>query len=128
MIDPLFKSDNFPLARKLLDASVLRGDAIAANIANAETPGYRRVDLAPDFARQLSSIVESGASPDALNHLKPSLVQDQFARSMRPDGNTVDVEHELVEMNKNTVDYDYLTEIVSHDIRQLKMAITGQAT
>ncbi len=126
MIDPLFKSDNFPLARKLLDASVLRGNAIAANIANAETPGYRRVDLAPSFSRELASIVESGASTSAIDHIQPQIAEDQFARSMRPDGNTVDVEHELVEMNKNTVDYDYLTEIVSRDIRQLKVAITGQ--
>lgn len=127
MIDPVFQNENFQLARKLLDASVMRGNAIAANIANAETPGYRRMDLAPDFSRELASMVESGSSPSSIQSVQPQLAEDQFARSMRPDGNSVDVEHELVEMNKNTVDYNYLTEFVSWDIRQLKMAISGRS-
>ena len=128
MIDPLFQSDNFQVARKLLDASVMRNNAIAANIANAETPGYRRMDIAPSFSKELASLVESNASPDSIESVNPQLAEDQFARTMRPDGNTVDVEHELVEMNKNTVDYNYLTEVVSRDIRQLKIAITGNPT
>ena len=49
MIDPIFQSGNYQIATRLLDASALRQQAIAANIANAETPGYRRLDIAPDF-------------------------------------------------------------------------------
>ena len=55
MIDPIFHSDNYQLARKLLDAAVLRQEAVATNVANAETPGFRRLDVAPDFAVQLKS-------------------------------------------------------------------------
>ncbi len=28
-------------------------------------------------------------------------------------------------MNKNTVEYDYLTEVVSYNLKQLRMAISG---
>jgi flagellar basal-body rod protein FlgB len=125
MIDPIFQTDNYQLARKLLDASVLRQDAIATNIANAETPGFRRVDLAPDFATQLKARVAAGDFATTADSIRPQLAEDQTARSIRPDGNTVEIEHELLVMNRNAVEYDYLTEVVSSNLKQLKLAITG---
>ncbi|MEO5958189.1 MAG: flagellar basal body rod protein FlgB, partial [Opitutaceae bacterium] len=60
MIDPIFQTDNYQLARKLLDAATVRHEAIATNVANAETPGFRRLDLAPDFAAQLKARLAAG--------------------------------------------------------------------
>ena len=91
MIDPVFQSDNYQLARKLLDASVVRQEAIASNIANADTPGYRRLDIAPDFATQLRTKLEAGNFAEA-DSLKPSIIEDPAARSIRPDGNSVEME------------------------------------
>jgi len=124
MIDPVFQSDNYQLARKLLDASVVRQEAIASNIANVDTPGYHRLDVAPDFATQLRTSLEAGRLSEA-DALKPSIVEDPTARSVRPDGNSVEMETELLAMNRNTVDYDYLTEVVSRNIKQMKIAING---
>jgi flagellar basal-body rod protein FlgB len=45
MIEALFNQPNYLAAKKTLDAVVLRQQAIANNIANLETPGYKRVDL-----------------------------------------------------------------------------------
>ena len=128
MIDPIFQSDNYLLSRKLLDAAALRQEAIAANIANAETPGYRRLDVAPNFAEQLKSSLASGNLAQSPDSLQPSLAQDAQARTVRPDGNTVEIEHELLAMNKNSVEYEYLTEVVSTNIKQLKMAISGHSS
>ena len=128
MIDPIFHSDNYQLARKLLDASALRQEAIASNIANAETPGYRRLDVATDFADQLKARTQAGELNRDGDDLKPTLVQDTHARTVRPDGNSVDIEHELLAMNKNAVEYEFLTEVVSKNIKQLKMAITGRSS
>ncbi len=125
MIDPVFQSDNYLMARKLLDAAALRQEAIAANIANADTAGYRRLDLAPDFADQLRSRMEVGDLGRAAG-LNPRLVEDAHARTVRPDGNTVEIEHELMAMNSNAVEYEYLSEIVSRNIKQLKLAISGR--
>lgn len=130
MVDPIFQSSNYLLARKLLDASVLRQNAIASNIANAETPGYRRVDLAPNFAAELKARMSgatSGEGMASINQLTPTLVEDAHARSVRPDGNSVEVEREMLEMNRNSVDYDFLTELVSRNLKQLRLAITGRA-
>ena len=127
MIAPITSTDNYQVACKLLDAAVLRQQAIAANIANAETPGYHRVDLAPDFEAQLNAKIRAGDAPASLASLKPSLAVDSQARATRPDGNTVELEHELVAMNRNAVQYEYLTDIVSNHLKELKLAITGRS-
>ncbi len=126
MVDPIFQSDNYLLARKLLDASMVRQQAIASNIANAETPGYHRVDVAQDFAQQLRAQLNSGQLSSQSASLQPHLADDPAARSVRPDGNSVDIENELLAMNRNAVEHQYLTEIISQNIKQLKMAITGR--
>lgn len=126
MIDPIFQSDNYQLARKLLDASVLRQEAIATNVANAETPGFRRLDVAPDFAVQLKARMAAGDLAQSAASIRPHLAEDSTARSVRPDGNTVEIERELMTMNRNAVEYDYLAEVVSNNLKQLRLAITGR--
>lgn len=126
MVDPIFQSGNYQVARKLLDAAALRQEAIAANIANAETPGYRRLDVNTDFSEQLKASLHAGDF-DRAAELKPKLVEDTHARTVRPDGNTVEIEHELLAMNKNAAEYEFLTEVLSRNIKQLKLAITGRS-
>ncbi|MDP2136334.1 MAG: flagellar basal body rod protein FlgB [Candidatus Didemnitutus sp.] len=126
MVNPIFQSDNYQIARKLLDATALRQEAIAANIANAETPGYRRMDINPDFTEQLKASANLG-DLNRSAQLRPNLVEDTHARTVRPDGNTVEIEHELLAMNRNSVEFEFLTEVVSRNIKQLKMAITGRS-
>jgi flagellar basal-body rod protein FlgB len=126
VIEPIFKSDNYQISRKLLDAAALRQEAIAANIANLETPGFRRIDVSPDFAAQLKSRVAAGNFVRMADSIQPQLAEDQTARSVRPDGNTVEIERELVAMNRNAVEFEYLSDIVSSNLKQLKMAITGR--
>jgi flagellar basal-body rod protein FlgB len=128
MIDPIFQSDTYQLARKLLDATAIRQEAIASNVANAETPGYHRVDIAPDFAQQLKSQIASGNFAENAASIKPHLAEDLTARSMRPDGNTVDIERELLAMNQNAVQHEYLADLISSNLKQLKLAITGRNT
>jgi flagellar basal-body rod protein FlgB len=127
MVDPIFQSDNYQLARKLLDASVLRQEAIASNIANSETPGYRRLEVAPDFATQLRASLQAGELSSKAASLQPRIAEDRHARSVRPDGNSVELEREMLDMNRNSVEYNFLTEVVSRNIKQLKLAITGRA-
>lgn len=128
MIDPIFQADNYQLARKLLDAAVLRQEAIASNIANAETPGYRRLDVSPDFDAQLKASLASGELGTQGPQLKPRLVEDLAARSLRPDGNSVEIEHELLAMNKNAIQHEFLSDLISANLRQLRLAITGRNT
>ena len=55
MIEALFSQPNYLAAKKTLDAVVLRQEAIANNIANLETPGYKRIDVSASFNEQLQT-------------------------------------------------------------------------
>ncbi len=125
MIDALFSSPNYQIARQMMDAKVLRHQAIAANIANAETPGYKRVDIAPNFAQQLRSALARGGAAE-VRSLEPKLVEDLAAKAVRPDGNNVEVEKELLELGRNNSEFNFLAQMVSSDIRSLRVAITGR--
>lgn len=129
MIQPVANSVNYQLARTLLDASVLRHEAIAGNIANSDTPGYRRVDLAPDFRSALRAQFASGTpAPSAVSSIRPSLAEDAAVRSVRADGNSVELESELLALGHNRVEHEFLTDLVSRHIKQLRMAISGRAS
>ena len=78
MIEALFNQPNYLAANKALDAVVLRENAIANNIANLETPGYKRVDLAPSFETELERAAAS-RDPQQINALQPTLAVDTTA-------------------------------------------------
>lgn len=126
MIQGIEPSLNMRIAQRSLDACVLRQEALASNIANVETPGYKRMDVAKDFADRLKTAVQRGGAKNALP--APRLMEDSQARALRVDGNTIDLENELLQMNKNQVDHEYLTTLIGSNFKSLKMAITGRSS
>lgn len=122
MIDLVLSGDNYGLAKKLLDAAALRHEALATNLANVETPGFTRVDLAPDFAGQLAE--HSGSSD--LERITPTLAPDHQTQAARPDGNNVHLDRELMELNRNALEYEFLAQYASDSLKRLKTAITGR--
>ncbi|RME69218.1 MAG: flagellar basal body rod protein FlgB [Verrucomicrobia bacterium] len=127
MIDHILGSDNYQLSLKLLDAAALRHQAIATNLANAETPGFKRIDLAPTFEQQLADHMRN-PSNGSIDSIRPTLAQDPTARSEREDGNNVEIDRELLEMNRNALEYQFLTQYASDSIKRLKTAITGRVS
>jgi|694.fasta_scaffold100659_4 flagellar basal-body rod protein FlgB len=123
MIESLFSSTNYQASKKLLDAAALRHEGIAANLANVETPGYKRVDLSKSFSAEFAARLRSGNPASAP---APKLIQDASATSERKDGNNVEIDKELLLLGKNVAEYDVLTEFVSGSIKQLRMAISGR--
>ena len=78
MIDALFSTANYVGAKKLLDATSLRQEAIASNLANLETPHYKRLDVAPSFSAELSQAVAS-QDPARIASLQPQMAVDTAA-------------------------------------------------
>lgn len=120
MIDGLFTSTNYLAAKKLLDATVLRHEALAANLANVETPGYRRVDVAPSFAQQLQQAIATN-SPQAIRALEPKLATDSTSTP-------VNLETELTHLQQNTLTHGLAAQLISARLLKLRLAITGRAT
>ena len=125
MIEALFNQPNYLAAKQSLDAVVLREGAIANNIANLETPGYKRIDLAPSFETELARACGSG-DPQQIAALKPTLAVDTTALPSSLDGNTVHLESEMLQLNQVSVNHALETQLVSCLLSRLDMAITGK--
>jgi len=126
MIEGLFNQPSYLAAKKTLDAVAVRQEAIANNIANLETPGYKRVDLSPTFRHELDRACSSGDAQQ-IAALKPTLAQDTTAVANSRDGNSVNLESEMMQLNQNTMAHTLETQMVSSMLMRLKMAITGKS-
>lgn len=111
---------------KAADASWLRNDAISNNIANADTPGYKRQDV--NFETQLAKALRNSryTSMDAkvanvkMNRLNPITYTDYAGYSYRIDGNNVDPDTEGVYLAKNQVVYQGLTQSINQEFKNLQ--------
>jgi flagellar basal-body rod protein FlgB len=125
MIDAIFGDSNYLAAKRMLDVTVLRQEAISSNLANIETPNYKRVDVAPNFEAQLQQAVAS-KDPAKIESVQPSITVDNSATSGRSDGNTVQLEDELLKMNQTMMEHAVETQVVTNSLMRMRMAITGK--
>ena len=125
MVNALFNQPTYVAGKKLLDVAEMRQTAISANLANLETPNYRRVDIAPTFATELDQALK-GANAGQIASLQPKIAIDQTATAANRDGNTVQLENELMAMGQNTLAHNFETQLVSGKLAQLRLAITGR--
>jgi flagellar basal-body rod protein FlgB len=127
MVDALFNQPDYLAAKKTLDAVALRQEAIASNIANLETPGYQRLDLAPTFQSELDRACAT-RDPRQIASLQPALAPDPTAVANSKDGNTVNLEKEMAQLNQNTLAHGLETQLVSNMLLRLRMAITAKSS
>lgn len=118
------------------DALILRGQRqqlLAANIANADTPGYKAVDM--DFAAALTDAsARRGGLPLALDdprHIAasgaPMPAAVLYRNPLQPsvDGNTVDMDVERAAFAENALRYEASFTFLNGRIRTLLTAIQG---
>jgi flagellar basal-body rod protein FlgB len=127
MIQGLFSGTNYVASTRLLDATALRQKAITSNIANVDTPDYKRVDLRPDFEKGLRQAIERG-DVERLRASSPSLQTFADEGFIRGDGNNVELDNELLEMNRNTLQHEFLTQFLSGRYSRLKGVIAGRTS
>ena len=125
MIDALFNQPAYLATKRMLDVTVLRHEAIASNLSNLETPNYKRMDVSPSFESQLSQAV-GNQDVAKITSLQPSLAVDTTAVSGRGDGNTVNLESEMLKMNQNTVEDALETQLIGTQLGNMRLAITGK--
>jgi len=126
MITGLFCQPNYLAAKKLLDATVLRHEAIASNLANLETPNYKRLDVAPSFQTELRQAM-SGENPTDIANVRPVLEADPTAIASGRDGNNVQLEPELARLNQNFLEHTLETQLITGSLVKLRLAITGRS-
>ncbi len=114
---------------KAADASWIRNDLIANNIANYDTPGYKRQDV--DFEDALKQALQSadGTNMDkkVANLRKGALdvspYTDYGDYSYRLDQNNVDVDTEQVQLAENQIRYQALMDSINSEFSNLKSAM-----
>ena len=116
---------------KAMDASWQREAAITNNIANVDTPGYKRQDV--DFESVLQAELGNSkyTSLDQkiknlhMSHLSASTYTDSAQFSYRIDKNNVDIDTESVELASEQIRYSALEDAVDGDFKMLKSAMTN---
>lgn len=102
-----------------LRGSAARQTAIAQNLANVNTPGYRRMDVS--FADALHGAMAKGDDA-GLEAWTPATTVDDAA-PMRADGNSVDLDTEAAAQASNGLQYQALTTVMGARIDILKSAM-----
>jgi flagellar basal-body rod protein FlgB len=111
--------DNVHVAlERAIQGSAVRQQALAENIANVNTPGYRRQDV--DFHATLQSAMAAG--PDALASTTFTPQVDDSS-PMRPDGNSVDIDAESANLAQNALEYEALAQVLRARADIIEIAI-----
>ena len=103
-----------------IKAETLRQKAIANNIANLETPGYRRLDV--KFEELLARCLRSSGEFD-LSEVEAQLYQPKQT-PVKSNGNDVNLEAEIGQMIKNTLRHKAYIRLLSKKYNQIELAIT----
>ena len=131
----LFDS-NFKVLEKSLNAYTERAEALAGNIANVNTPNYKRKDV------KFESFLEKALRDDGtsvigmrtnekhfqigtsnlLDNVQANFIEEN-GTSMRVDGNNIDIEKEKVEQTKNNIRYQFATNRISQNFTLLRNVI-----
>ena len=112
---------------KAADAAWLRNDAISNNIANVDTPGYKRQDVA--FENQLEralghfryETMDEKVYGIKMGDLNSKVYTDAASYSYRLDGNNVDIDTENVYLAENQIKYNAL-----YSYRVLESAVSNE--
>ena len=85
-----------------ISGATQRQEALAANIANASTPGYKRVDV--DFHGALAAALGSSDAKSAVEATSFTTQADPTVGATQADGNSIDVENESAKMAANALE------------------------
>jgi len=135
--------------RQVLALRAYRQEILAADIANASTPGFKAADVDFTGAMQAATARDTGSNPPPASpkrlwlvddqrqmdvavsnpaNIDPQFVKYQAGNEVTLDGNSVDLDHEKVNAADNAVQYQAAATFTSQTIRMLMIAITGSGS
>lgn len=130
-------SSHFRMLERTLDASSLRQAVIANNIANVDTPRFKRSEvqfeslLQQSLTGSPSRVVGLRTDPRHINigrtsqEMKPKITVDENS-VMNNNLNNVDIDAEMSLMAKNQLRYNTLVQQASHEIKLARTAVEGR--
>lgn len=119
---------------KAAEASWTKNEIIANNIANVDTPDYKRKDL--NFESLLSEALSTTSTHTKnmdkkvanlnLASLRPDVYTEYSTLSYRYDGNNVDIDTEQAYLADNQIKYYTLLDSMTHEFNRLKSVLMRQ--
>ncbi len=114
---------------KAADASWTRNEILSNNIANNDTPNYKRKDVS--FEKYLLEELAGGSTTSLrkkvddvdLTNINASVYTDYAELSTRLDGNNVDINTENVELASNQIKYNALLDSINYEFNMLRAAM-----
>ena len=113
-------SSAFDLLEAGIKAEGLRQKSIASNVANLETPGYRRFDV--KFKELLAQAMDSKSNVD-LSKVKAEFYQPMDT-AVQSNGNDVSLEVEIGDMVKNTLRHKMYVRLLQKKYQQIELAMS----
>ena len=108
-------------------ASATRHEVLSNNIANNDTPNYKRQDV--NFESVLNGAIHNSSTLDEAvknidpGSLKANIFTDNGSLSYRLDGNNVDIETENAYLAENQIRYYTLLDSISQEFTRLQAVI-----
>ena len=131
-------STNFNYLPRGMTAASMRQEVISHNIANVNTPNYRKSNLAFEdlLAREVYGEQPTGTLTMVRTHdkhlpMKPfdyhaePIIAEDHTTIMRTDNNNVDIDIEMANLAKNQLYYNALATQLNQYITKMKNAITS---
>lgn len=109
---------NTDIMKHALDASWKRNKVLNENIANIDTPGYKRKEVA--FDEYMSKALKHRNDMSGTSFSGPRVYEDKTNLSYRIDGNNVDVDTEMVYLAENQLKYNTLISQVNYNFERIK--------
>lgn len=126
--------DYINVLQKAADGAWKRNEAIANNIANIDTPGYKRQDVSFQAELQHALKASKYTSLDTkvrelndkgkLSRIEPRGYTDYADYSYRIDGNNVDIDNENVELASNQIVYQALVQSINSEFQDIKAVLS----
>ncbi len=112
----LMETDRIRLLAHYLDLTVARQSLVAGNLANADTPGYRALDI--DFRSELQRALMQGGPQDSVPQVRqvPGLIE-------RPDGNNVSIDRESLLLGQLQLQFRLGVQLLRGEFQRLRSAI-----
>ncbi|MFD2670109.1 flagellar basal body rod protein FlgB [Marinicrinis sediminis] len=128
----LLNTRHLSLIESTLDASALRQKVIANNIANVDTPNFKRSDV--KFEQLLAEQMNGGQTLTGMRTnerhipignigLPQQNVEVDQSTAFNNNGNNVDMDYEMALMAKNQLRYNTLVQQMNHDLKMIRTAI-----
>ncbi|MBX3444691.1 MAG: flagellar basal body rod protein FlgB [Planctomyces sp.] len=107
---------------RLMDAMALRQRVLSHNVANINTPGFKRLEV--QFEETLQSALSS-KKPGATEGIQP-VVRETKGLPARMDGNTVDLDQEVGEMQRTTLLFQTYTQLLHTRLGMMRRAMESR--